>query len=100
MKDAGITGVLDLQTDEDMVQRGIQWQRMKNIYSSKNIRCFRFPISDQNEDEYCANLFVGAQHLNNMVNNLGLNVYVHCTSGMCRAPAVALVYFCLFKRLK
>lgn len=35
-----------------------------------------------------------------MVNLLGLNVYVHCTSGLTRAPAVILAYLCLFKKIK
>jgi protein-tyrosine phosphatase len=32
-----------------------------------------------------------------MINTQGLNVYVHCTAGMGRAPAVVLVYLCLFQ---
>lgn len=35
--------------------------------------------------------------LNEMINKQGLKVYVHCTAGMGRAPAVVLVYLCLFK---
>lgn len=35
-----------------------------------------------------------------MVNGLGLNVYVHCTSGLSRSPAVVLTYLCLFKKIK
>lgn len=100
MKDKGITGVLNLQTEYDIRQRGVPWKNLKAIYQQNNIRCYRFPLDDNNEDEYCASLFVVAQHLNNMINNLGLNVYVHCSSGICRAPAVALVYLCLFKRVK
>ena len=48
----------------------------------------------------CAQLFVGAQHLHHMINVLNLTVYVHCTSGISRAPAVVLAYLCLFKRVK
>jgi predicted protein tyrosine phosphatase len=35
-----------------------------------------------------------------MINKERLVVYLHCTSGISRAPAVALVYLCLFKRVK
>ena len=35
-----------------------------------------------------------------MINNLGLTVYIHCTSGISRAPTVVMVYLCLFKRVK
>ena len=32
-----------------------------------------------------------------MVNEENLNVYVHCTAGMGRAPAIVVTYLCLFK---
>ena len=32
-----------------------------------------------------------------MLNDKGLKVYVHCTAGMGRAPAIVLVYLCLYK---
>ena len=35
-----------------------------------------------------------------MVNNSGLSVYVHCAAGVSRAPAVIIMYLCLFKKLK
>lgn len=37
--------------------------------------------------------------LNDMVNNKGLKVYVHCTAGMGRAPASVLCYYILYKRV-
>jgi protein-tyrosine phosphatase len=37
----------------------------------------------------------GAITLNRMIVQ-GRKVYVHCTAGMGRAPAVVLVYLCLF----
>lgn len=37
--------------------------------------------------------------LNDMVNKQGLKVYVHCTAGMGRAPASAICYFMLFKKI-
>lgn len=47
-----------------------------------------------------SNLFNAAQHLNNLVNNQNLNVFIHCSSGVSRAPAVAITYLCLFKKVK
>jgi protein-tyrosine phosphatase len=32
-----------------------------------------------------------------MINEDGLNVYVHCTAGMGRAPAIVVTYLCVFK---
>jgi protein-tyrosine phosphatase len=34
-----------------------------------------------------------------MVANQGLKVFVFCQSGISRAPTLALLYTCLFKRL-
>ena len=52
------------------------------------------------EKDLQSSMFTAAQHLNNMVNEQGLNVYVHCSSGISRAPAVVIVYLCLFKKIK
>ena len=73
---------------------------LKQYYQNHNIRYYRFPLSDLDEDELCASLFLGAQHLNNMINTEGLKVYVHCTSGISRAPALIVTYLCLFKKVK
>ena len=57
----------------------------------------QYPIHDFNEVDLTEKLYEGAQMLNHMINNEGLNVYVHCTAGMGRAPAVVVVYLCLFQ---
>ena len=38
--------------------------------------------------------------LNDMINNKGQKVYVHCTAGMGRAPATVMLYLCLFKKVE
>ena len=34
-----------------------------------------------------------------MISEEGLDVYVHCTAGMGRAPAIVVTYLCLFKQM-
>jgi protein-tyrosine phosphatase len=58
-----------------------------------------FPIHDFNEGDLSSKLFEGAKIINELINKEGLNVYVHCTAGMGRAPAAVLVYLCLFKKI-
>lgn len=41
-------------------------------------------------------LIEGAKHLDYMINDKKLTVYVHCNSGVTRAPSVAIAYLCLF----
>lgn len=83
------------------MQHKINWKVLKDHYKTHKIRVYRFPINDQVQDSYCASLFVGAQHLNSLLNVQNeKTVLIHCSSGMSRAPAVVITYLCLFKRLK
>lgn len=45
-------------------------------------------------------MFEAAKIINDMINNKGLIVYVHCTAGMGRAPASVLAYLSLYKKVK
>jgi len=73
---------------------------MLQYYRQSKITPVHFPIHDFNEEDLKSKLFEGASILNEMINKEGLNVYVHCTAGMGRAPAVVLVYLCLFKGME
>ena len=73
---------------------------MLRYYRDQLITAVHFPIHDFNEEDLKSKLFDGASLLNKMINEQGLKVYVHCTAGMGRAPAVVLVYLCLFKGME
>ena len=49
MKAAGVTGVLNVQTDIDIEHRGYNWPRMQGYYKEQNIQARHFPIHDFNE---------------------------------------------------
>ena len=83
----GVTGVFNVQTDIDFNHRGIDWPRMQQYYQARGIEAIHFPIQDFNEDDLTARLFNGAIVLNDMINNKGLKVYVHCTAGMGESPS-------------
>ena len=51
-----------------MLQRAIDWNKIKTLYKQRQVKAYHLPLPDDIEDELCANLFVGAQHLNNMIN--------------------------------
>lgn len=95
MSRAGVTGVLNVQTEIDIKHRGINWPKMLGHYNEQDINAVHFPIHDFNEEDLKKNLYEGAKLLDSMIRQ-DLNVYVHCTAGMGRAPAVVLVYLCLF----
>ena len=72
---------------------------MLEYYAERNINAVHFPIHDFNENDLTSKLFEAAKVLNDMINNKGQTVFVHCTAGMGRAPACVLVYLCLFKKV-
>lgn len=70
---------------------------MVEYYDSKGIKPVHYPIHDFNEEDLKMKLYKGAELLNQLINDEGLKVYVHCTAGMGRAPATVLTYLCFFK---
>lgn len=95
MAKSGVTCVLNVQTEIDHTHRGINWERMLAHYKAHGITAIHYPIHDFNEVDLKEKLYNGAMLLNKMLNEQNMNVYVHCTAGMGRAPAVVLVHLCL-----
>lgn len=100
MAQAGVSGVFNVQTEIDHAHRGIDWDRMLSYYSNWGISAVHFPIHDFNEENLISRLYPAACKLNEMINEEGRDVYVHCTAGMGRAPASVLVYLCLFRGME
>lgn len=97
MKKGGVTGVLNVQTNGDHERRMINWGTMEELYDKAGIRVIRVPIEDFNGEELARLVKEGAKAVDRMVQEAqqaGKNpkVYIHCTAGMGRAPAVACVY--------
>jgi len=63
------------------------------------VKAVHYPIHDFNEEDLTNKLFNGAVKLKLLLDE-GRKTYVHCTAGMGRAPAVVLVYLCLFKGMQ
>ena len=73
---------------------------MMERYKKVGIKAVHFPIHDFNENDLTSKLFEAACKINELVYEQKLNVYIHCTAGMGRAPASLLVYLSLFKRVE
>jgi protein-tyrosine phosphatase len=91
MKAAGITTVLNLQTDSDIQQRCLDWKGLLAYYWQVGIDCQRFPIRDFDEADLVAKLPEAVDLLKCLVD-AGQQVYIHCTAGMGRSPAVVVTY--------
>lgn len=96
---SGVTGVFNVQTNEDFEHRGIQWDVIKRRYNDQGIKVVRYPIRDFDRNSLREELN-GATHALESMFKLGLKVYIHCTAGMGRAPAVAVAYLCWVRKME
>lgn len=87
----GVTAVLNLQTDQDFRVLGVNWETLQRHYHEQDLVVQRFPIRDFDPDDLRVRL-TGAVDLLSDMMGIGHTVYVHCTAGVGRAPAVAIGY--------
>lgn len=93
LADAGATAVFNVQTDEDIAHRGINMDDLNARYNERRVKLIRYPIRDFDRDSLAARIHGAAHEMNNLIS-AGDKVYIHCTAGMGRAPAVAVAYLC------
>ena len=96
LKQAGFTGILNLQTDSDFQVNKINWGALEQHYFSNDITAYRIPIIDFNDEELISLLPTAAQTLHTMLE-AGHKVYVHCTAGKQRSPSTVICYLAWFK---
>lgn len=87
----GITAILNLQTDQDMNHRQVNWDTNCSHYKKRKIEPFRFPIQDFNRRDLSEKLAEAGALLTNLISKMH-KVYVHCTAGMSRAAATVIAY--------
>jgi protein-tyrosine phosphatase len=86
-----ITAVLNLQTDEDFVNQGLDWDAVHNQYQARDLVVARWPIRDFDPHDLRQRLAGAVEQLHALLG-VGHRVYVHCTAGIGRAPGVAIAY--------
>ncbi|WP_347245930.1 dual specificity protein phosphatase family protein [Thermogutta sp.] len=91
LKRAGVTAVLNLQTDEDIASRDIQRSAIEMAYRRAGIKELREPIRDFDYDHLRARLPEVVEVLRRLLQS-GHKVFVHCTAGMNRSPTVVIAY--------
>ena len=91
MRDAGITTVLNLQTDEDFATHGIDWPGLTAAYQKHAIALSRVPMVDFDKQDLVARLPEATEVLDGLINK-GETVYVHCTAGKERSPGTVACY--------
>ena len=91
IKQAGVTAVLNLQTDTDFAAARIDWPVLEEAYHRLGIAAYRFPIADFDDDDMASRLADAASMLKSILENQH-RVYVHCTAGRQRSPSVVIGY--------
>jgi protein-tyrosine phosphatase len=91
LKAAGVSAVLNLQTDEDFRQRDIDWRAMEAGYRRLGIEVRRWPITDFSPSDMRSKLRACVRLLNGLIR-AGHAVYVHCNAGINRSPTAAVAY--------
>lgn len=87
----GVTAILNLQTDADFGALKIDWARLETHYSRRGLTVRRWPIRDFDPDDLEHRIPGAAAALGELLS-AGHQVYVHCTAGVCRAPAVVIAF--------
>lgn len=84
-----ITAVINLQSDADMKALGVNWRKLQKHYGKREITVYRHPIRDFDPVDL-ANRMRGAVSQVGDLEAVGHLIYIHCTAGVGRAPAVAI----------
>ena len=89
-REAGITAVLNIHTDDDMRAVNLDFPRLEAYYKTCPIVLRRTPMVEE-QVELRAKLHIAIQALSELLA-AGHTVYLHCTAGIGRAPTVAIGY--------
>jgi protein-tyrosine phosphatase len=89
-REAGITAVLNIHTDDDMRAVNLDFPPLEAHYETYPIVLRRAPMIEE-QVELRAKLYRCIQTLSQLLAE-GHTVYLHCTAGIGRAPTVAIGY--------
>lgn len=83
-----------------MRAQGFEWNRMVAQYKQSGINtAINVPVNEKApKEQYRAKLFEVSQRINDLVSKK-MNVFVHDSTGISRAPTAALTYLCLYKNV-
>lgn len=84
-----ITAVINLQSDADMKTLRVNWSKLEKHYSKREITVYRHPIRDFDPVDLASQLRGAVSQLGDLAA-VGHRIYIHCTAGVGRAPAVAI----------
>jgi protein-tyrosine phosphatase len=90
-QDFGVTAVLNLQTDGDLSNYGIDWESLNGHYRRTGVEIRRSPILDFQQDDLRQHLPQCVEVLSELLAK-GHRTYVHCSAGINRSPSAVIAY--------
>ena len=87
----GVTGVLNLQSEDDLAYWRIDWAKLESHYRESEIEARRIPGQDFNPDALRLGLPRCVEALAELMDE-GRTVYVHCNVGVNRSPTTVIAY--------
>ncbi|GMV40121.1 MAG: hypothetical protein AMXMBFR64_18370 [Myxococcales bacterium] len=87
----GVSAVLNLQSDEDLLDRGVSWPALWGLYTARGITVERVPILDFSRRDLQKHLTAAVDRLQ-ALHRQGRTVYLHCNAGLNRSPTVAIAW--------
>jgi protein-tyrosine phosphatase len=91
----GITAVISLQTDEDLIDYGVSPLRLAESYKDAGIEWRRVPIPDFDRGALAHRLPDAVTELSHALAGPGSRAYLHCTAGISRSPTTAAGFLIL-----
>jgi protein-tyrosine phosphatase len=86
---ARITAVVNLQSDVDMNGLRVNWKKLEKYYTQRDMALYRHPIRDFDPEDLKKRLRSAVARVGEL-EGVGHRIYIHCTAGVGRAPAVAI----------
>lgn len=86
---ARITAVINLQSDADIRALSLNWRKLEKHYASREIIVYRHPILDFDPEDLTRRMRRAVKRVGEL-EAVGHRIFVHCTAGVGRAPAVAI----------
>ena len=94
----GVTAVLNLQTDQDLRDRRIEWPTVEVSYKKLGMEVYRVPMRDFDYDDQRKQLPEAVKTLSKLLAS-GHIVYLYCNAGVSRSPLVAMAYLYWCRKL-
>jgi protein-tyrosine phosphatase len=88
----GISAVVNLQTDEDLLHHGVSPDALALAYEKAGIELRRLPIPDFSGKELGHWLPAATAQVAEVLADPAAKLYLHCTAGVNRSPTAAAGY--------